>query len=62
MGCILQYMHQLEMRSNKWVASGGRWEVGGLQALKISACIWQVSIGLYQRQNKGKSSGLNWEN
>jgi len=52
MGNLLQYIHQLEMRSNKWVASGGCWVyilVGncGWQAPKISACIWQVSIGLY---------------
>jgi len=45
----------------KWEASGVRWEVGGWQAPKISACIWQVSIGLYQQQNKAKSSRLIWE-
>jgi len=28
---------------DKWMASGGPWEGGGLQAPKISACIWQVS-------------------
>jgi len=32
---------------NKWVSSRGHWEGGGWQAPKISACIWQVSIGLY---------------
>jgi len=36
---------------DKWVSSGGRWEVGE----------WQASIGLYQRQNKTKSSRLNCE-
>jgi len=46
----------------KWVACCGRWEVSGWQAPKISACIWQVSIGLYQHQNKAKSSRLNWVN
>jgi len=46
---------------DKWVACCRRWEVGGW-APKISACIWQASIGLYQRGNKAKSSGLNFEN
>jgi len=31
------------------VESGGRWEVGGWQAPKISVYIWQVSIRLYQQ-------------
>jgi len=48
-------------RCDKWVASGGRWEVDGWQVPKICACIWQVSIGLYQQQNKAKSSRLNCE-
>jgi len=48
MANLLQYIHQLEMRSNKWVASGGSWGIGGWWASKISTCIWQVSIGLYQ--------------
>jgi len=46
---------------DKWVLSRGHWEGGGWQAPKISACIWQVSICLYQQQNKAKSSGLNCE-
>jgi len=46
---------------DQWVASCRHWEVGGWQAPKISACIWQASIGLYQHQNKAKSSGLNCE-
>jgi len=46
---------------DKWVATCGLWEVGGWQAPKISACIWQASIGLYQQQNKAKSSRLNCE-
>jgi len=45
----------------KWVTSCIRWEVGGRQAPKISACIWQVSIGLYRQQSKAKSSRLNCE-
>jgi len=47
--------------SNKWVASYGRWEGGGWQSPKISACMWQVSIRLYQHQSKAKSSRLNCE-
>jgi len=59
MACILQLF---VYGYNKWVASCGRWEGGGWQASKISACIWQASIGLYQQQNKAKSSRLNFEN
>jgi len=46
---------------SKWVASCGRWEGGGWQAPKISACIWQASIGLHQRHSKAKSSKLNYD-
>jgi len=46
---------------SKWVASDGSWESGGWQAPKISACIWQASISLYQQQNEAKSSRLNCE-
>jgi len=56
MGSILQLFAH---RCSKWVASCGRWEVGGCQAPKISACIWQASISLYKQQNKAKSSRLN---
>jgi len=47
---------------DRWVASCRHWEVGGWKAPKIGAYIWQGSIGLYQRQNKAKSSRLNWVN
>jgi len=58
MGNILQ----LFVRGcDKWVVCCGHWEVGGWQAPKISVCIRKASIGLYQRQNKAKSSGLNCE-
>jgi len=46
---------------SKWVACCGCGDVGGWEAPMISACIWQASIGLYQRQNKAKSSRLNRE-
>jgi len=59
MGNLLQLFAH---RYDKWVASRGRREVGGWQAPKISACIWQVSIGLYQQENKAKLSGLNCDN
>jgi len=59
MGNLLQLSAH---RCDKWVARCGRWEGGGWQAPKISTCIWQGSIGLYQRQNKAKSSGLNCDN
>jgi len=56
MGNLLQlFAHACD----KWVVSGGRWEGDGWQAPKISTCIWQASIGLYQQQNKAKSSRLN---
>jgi len=64
MGSLLQlFVH----RCDKCMASCGGWVyilVGncGWQASTISTCIWQVSIGLYQCQNKAKSSGLNCEN
>jgi len=59
MGDLLQlFAHACD----KWVASGRCWAVGGWQAPEISACIWQVSISLYQQQNKGKLSRLNFEN
>jgi len=54
-------LQQFAYRCDKWVASGGRWEGGGWQAPNISAYIWQASIGLYQHQNKAKSSRLNCE-
>jgi hypothetical protein len=41
---------------------GGKlWMLGGewVARVEISACIWQVSIGLYQQQNKAKLSRLN---
>jgi len=58
MGDLLQlFAHGYD----KWVSSGGRWEVGEWQVPKISACIWQVSIGLYRQQSKAKSSRLNCE-
>jgi len=52
---------------DKWMASGRRWVYivsgkCGWQAPKISTCIWQVSVGLYQRQNKAKLSRLNCDN
>jgi len=48
MGDLLQlFVHGCD----KWVASCACWEVSGWQAPKISECIWQVSIGLYQHQN-----------
>jgi len=47
---------------DKWMVSCGRWEGGWWQAPKISMCIWQASITLYQHQNKAKSSGLNCDN
>jgi len=59
MGNLLQLFSH---RCNKWVASGGHWEVDGWQAPKISACICQAIIGLYQQQNKAKSSRLNCDN
>jgi len=44
MGSLLQYtLYQLEMTSNKWVASCGGWEGGGWKEPKVSTCIWQVS-------------------
>jgi len=46
----------------EWVLSCGYWEGGGWQAPKISECIWQVNISLYQHQNKAKSSRLNCDN
>jgi len=57
MACILQ---QFVHRCDKWVACCGRWESGGSQAPKISMWIWQVSIGLYQWQNRAKLSRLNY--
>jgi len=58
MGDLLQLFAHI---CNRWVASCRRWVVGGWQAPKISTCIWQVSIGLYQQQGKTKSCGLNCE-
>ena len=59
MGYLLQlFAHGYD----KWVVSGGRGEGGGQQAPKISVCLLQASIGLYQQQNKAKLSRLNCEN
>jgi len=43
---------------------GQLWTLGGWWVMgpEISACIWQVSIGLYRRQSKAKSSRLNFAN
>jgi len=41
-------------RCDRWVASCGRWVVGGWQAPKISVCIWQVSIGLISASKQGQ--------
>jgi len=59
MGDLLQlFVHGCD----KCVASCRHWEVDGWQAPKICACIWQVSISLYQQQYKAKSSRLNCDN
>jgi len=55
MGNILQLFAR---RCGKWVACSGYWEVSGWCAPEISGCKWQASIGLYERQNKPKSSRL----
>jgi len=47
-------------RCSKWVASCGRWDVGGLQAPVISGCTASKQVSKYWFVSATKQGQINW--